>query len=114
MRRHRENRFRAMRLHGLGTFREGASGVNHVVHENGAHLTRVTDDVHHLGFVWSASPFIDDRQLRFEPLRVGAGSFNAARVGRDDHGLIIDQRLRKKRYSRGCAYRLSTGISKKP
>src|SRR5258705_7009368 len=87
----RERPLRPRRLQRARALLNRARGVDDVVLEDADAALHVADDVHHLPRAVLRAPFVDDREFRIDPLRVGAGAFGAARVRRHDGQLRIGQ-----------------------
>src|SRR5208282_581820 len=68
-------------------FHERASGVDNVVHDQGAAAFDVTDQVHHFGNILVHTALVHDGQRSVKFLGEGAGAFDAASVG-GNHGEV--------------------------
>ena len=61
-----------------------ACRVNHVVNDDGRFTFDIADDVHGLSLIGLVAALVHDGEWSAETLRVGAGAFHAAGIGRND------------------------------
>ena len=61
-----------------------ACRVNHVVNDDGRFTFDIADDVHGLSLIGLVAALVHDGEGSAETLRVGAGAFHAAGIGRND------------------------------
>ena len=85
----RTNGIGAFRLHQVGSFCDGAGGVDHVVEQYDVLAAHVAYYIHDLGGICLLAALVHDGEGHVQLLSKGAGAGHAADVGRDDHEVLI-------------------------